>query len=196
MESTIPTKASLRNQYKHRRKELSEKDRLKFDDLILIQFQKIILHDVHALLSYWPIKSHFEINALPITDYMEFRIPGLSICFPKTNFSQTALQAIEVNKDTKFEVNHAGIAEPSAGEMVLPEELDMVFVPLLAYDRKGFRVGYGKGFYDRYLQQCRHDVIKVGFSYFEPEEQIPEVNEFDIPLNLVITPQCIYETPM
>ena len=187
------TKAALRNTYKQKRRELTDKDRLKLDDLILIQFQKLILHDVHALLSYWPIKSHYEINTLPITDYLTFKIPGLRVCFPKTDFAQTKLQAVEVEKDTSFEMNHAGIGEPVGGEIIFPEELDMVFVPMLAYDKKGFRVGYGKGFYDRYLQLCKRNVIKVGFSYFEPEDIIPEVNEFDIPLNLAITPHCIYE---
>ena len=187
------SKATLRNTYKQRRKALTDKDRLKLDDLILIQFQKLILHDVHAVLSYWPIKSHYEINTLPITDYLSFKIPGLRVCFPKTDFAQTKLHAIEVEKETSFEMNHAGIGEPTTGELIYPEELDMVFVPMLAYDKKGFRVGYGKGFYDRYLQMCRRNVIKVGFSYFEPEEAIPEVNEFDIPLNLAITPQSIYE---
>jgi len=187
------SKATLRSTYKRRRKALTDKDRLKLDDLILIQFQKLILHDVHAVLSYWPIKSHYEINTLPITDYLSFKIPGLRVCFPKTDFAQTKLQAIEVEKETSFEMNHAGIGEPTTGELIYPEELDMVFVPMLAYDKKGFRVGYGKGFYDRYLQMCRRNVIKVGFSYFEPEEAIPEVNEFDIPLNLAITPQSIYE---
>ena len=187
------SKATLRNTYKQRRKAITDKDRLKLDDLILIQFQKLILHDVHAVLSYWPIKSHYEINTLPITDYLSFKIPGLRVCFPKTDFAQTKLQAIEVEKETSFEMNHAGIGEPTTGELIYPEELDMVFVPMLAYDKKGFRVGYGKGFYDRYLQMCRRNVIKVGFSYFEPEEAIPEVNEFDIPLNLAITPQSIYE---
>ncbi len=187
------TKASLRNTYKQKRKELSDKDRLRLDDLILTQFQKLILHDVHSLLSYWPIKSHYEINILPVTDHLVFKIPGLRVCFPRTDFAQTRLQAVEVEKETTFEINHAGIAEPIGGENILPEELDMVFVPMLAYDKKGFRVGYGKGFYDRYLQQCRSNVIKVGFSYFEPEDAIPEVNEFDIPLNLAITPHRIYE---
>jgi 5-formyltetrahydrofolate cyclo-ligase len=187
------TKAALRNTYKQKRRELSDKERLKQDDLILIQFQKLILRDVHAMLSYWPIKSHLEINTLPITDYLQFKIPGLRVCFPKTDFAQTKLQAVEIEKDTAFEINHAGIGEPVQGEVIYPEELDMVFVPLLAYDKKGYRVGYGKGFYDRYLHMCRPNVIKVGFSYFEPEEVIPEVNEFDIPLNLAITPSCIYE---
>ena len=187
------TKATLRNTYKKRRRELTDKERLKLDDLILIQFQKLILRDVHSILSYWPIKSHYEINTFPITDYLSFKIPGLRICFPKTDFAQTKLQAVEVEKETAFEINHSGIGEPVNGELIFPEELDMVLVPMLAYDKKGYRVGYGKGFYDRYLQLCRRNIIKVGFSYFEPEDAIPEVSEFDIPLNLAITPQCIYE---
>ena len=68
-----------------------------------------------------------------------------------------------------------------------------VFVPLLVYDERGYRAGYGKGFYDRYLQLCKDDVIKIGFSYFAPEPLISDVNEFDIPLNFVITPERIYE---
>ncbi len=187
------TKAELRNLYKKRRRDLSEQERLKLDDLVLIQFQKMIMPDIHSLLSYWPIKSHYEINTLPITDYLLFRIPGLRVCFPKTDFTQTTLDAIEVNEETEFNINNAGIGEPASGELIPPTELDMVFVPLLAYDKKGYRVGYGKGFYDRYLEQCRKNVIKVGFSYFEPEEAIPEVNEFDIPLKLAITPHRIYE---
>ena len=98
------TKAALRTAYKQRRKELTEKDRLKLDDLILIQFQKLILQDVHALLSYWPIKSHYEINTLPLTDYLSFKIPGLRVCFPKTDFAQTKLQAVEIGRDTNFEM--------------------------------------------------------------------------------------------
>ena len=69
--------------------------------------------------------------------------------------------------------------------------IDMVFVPLLIFDKQGYRVGYGKGFYDKYLAQCRVDCLKVGFSYFEPIE-IEGTREFDVPLNLCITPNSIY----
>src|SRR4030095_13327595 len=112
------TKATMRNTYKKRRRELTDKERVKLDDLILIQFQKLILRDVHSILSYWPIKSHYEINTFPITDYLSFKIPGLRICFPKTDFAQTKLQAVEVEKETAFEINHAGIGEPVNGELI------------------------------------------------------------------------------
>ena len=69
----------------------------------------------------------------------------------------------------------------------------MVFVPMVAFDMKGYRVGYGKGFYDRYLPRCRPDVIKIGFSFFDPVDNIKDIADFDVPLNFCITPSRIYE---
>ena len=68
----------------------------------------------------------------------------------------------------------------------------MVLVPLLAFDSKGYRVGYGKGFYDRFLKQCRNDCVKIGLSYFEPIDAINDAGEFDVPLDFCITPQKAY----
>jgi 5-formyltetrahydrofolate cyclo-ligase len=70
--------------------------------------------------------------------------------------------------------------------------IDMVFVPLLIFDKQGCRVGYGRGFYDKYLQQCRPECLKVGFCYFEPIDVIEGTREFDVPLNLCITPNNAY----
>ena len=70
--------------------------------------------------------------------------------------------------------------------------INMIFVPLLSFDKNGYRVGYGKGFYDRYLSQCRGDCLKIGFSYFEPLDAIDDTNEFDVPLNLCVTPTTVY----
>jgi 5-formyltetrahydrofolate cyclo-ligase len=186
-------KPALRTIYKDKRKALSEKDRMKLDDLILIRFQQLELPDMQTLLSYLPMASHHEVNTLPITDYVRFRIPGLQLAYPRTHYQDVTMTAIAVNDETEYETNRHGIVEPVAGEVLSPELPDMIFVPMLAYDKRGYRVGYGKGFYDRYLQLCRPDVIKVGFSYFEPEPVISDVNEFDIPLNFAITPECIYE---
>ena len=186
-------KAALRTIYRDKRKALSEKDRMKLDDLVLIQFQQLALPDMQVLMSYMPIATHNEVNTLPIADYILFKIPGLRLAYPKINYDEVSMQAIEINDSTEFELDRHGIAEPIAGELIPADELDMIFVPLLAYDKNGYRVGYGKGFYDRYLKHCNDDVIKIGFSYFEPEPVISDVNEFDIPLNFAITPERIYE---
>lgn len=187
------TKAALRTIYKDKRKALSDKDRMKLDDLILIQFQQLALPPLNAFMSYWPIPTHNEVNTLPMADYLKFRMPGVQLAYPKTMYQEVNMLAIAVNDETDFELTPHGIAEPQSEEILPAEELDMIFVPMLAYDKNGYRVGYGKGFYDRYLKQCRSDVIKIGFSYFDAEPVISDVHEFDIPLNFAITPECIYE---
>lgn len=186
-------KAALRTIYKDKRKALSDKDRMKLDDLILIQFQQLALPHLSAFLSYWPIATHNEVNTLPMADYLQFRMPGVQLAYPKTIYQQVTMQAIAVHEETEYEQNTYGLVEPQQGEELPAQELDLVFVPMLAYDKRGYRVGYGKGFYDRFLKQCRSDVIKIAFSYFDPEPVISDVNEFDIPLNFAITPECIYE---
>jgi 5-formyltetrahydrofolate cyclo-ligase len=187
------TKSALRTIYKDKRSALSDTDRLKLDDLVLIQFQRLQLSNVQTLLSYWPIATHHEVNTLPMSDFMEFRSPGLTIAYPRTNYEAVTMEAVAVDDDTEYETNQYGITEPIGENILLPEELDMVFVPMLVYDERGYRVGYGKGFYDRYLKLCKNDVIKIGFSYFAPEPLISDVNDFDIPLNFAITPERIYE---
>lgn len=97
--------------------------------------------------------------------------------------------------NTKIQPNKWNVPEPIDGIDIQPSKIDVVFMPLLAYDKKGNRVGYGKGYYDRFLQQCRPDVIKVGLSLFEAEEQIEDVFEDDIPLDYCITPLKTYSFP-
>ena len=84
------------------------------------------------------------------------------------------------------------IYEPDKGDPVLANEIDIIFVPLLAFEDNGYRVGYGKGFYDIYLAECREDCIKAGFCYFDPLDSIDDLDEFDVPLNLCITPKNVY----
>ena len=95
--------------------------------------------------------------------------------------------------NTKIKKNDYGIPEPVDGLEVPTAKIDVVFVPLLAYDKTGHRVGYGKGFYDIFLKECKPDVIKVGLSYFDPEDSIADIAENDIRLNFCVTPDGIFE---
>ncbi|WP_207494136.1 5-formyltetrahydrofolate cyclo-ligase [Aridibaculum aurantiacum] len=188
------TKKELRNIYKVKRKELTSSDRLKMDDLMLIQLQRLAFEDrVQTLLSYWPLEAQAEPNTHLFTYYLENHIPGVRIAYPVINFDDASMKAIHVHEETDFVENKYNIAEPETGEEIPPIELDLVLVPLLAYDNQGYRVGYGKGYYDRYLQYCRADVITVGFSYFEPVDKIDDTDQFDVPLNFCITPHKVYE---
>ena len=187
------TKKELRVKYKAKRLALPDKDRNKLDDLLLIQFQKLSFENVSTILSYMPMPHTAEPDTHLFTRYLEHLIPGLQIAFPKTDFSNNSMQAIAVDEDTEFAMNEFQITEPKGSDIISPEDIDLVFVPMLICDKNGYRVGYGKGFYDRYLAQCREDIITIGFSYFDPEGHITDSNEHDIPITYCITPHVIYE---
>jgi 5-formyltetrahydrofolate cyclo-ligase len=93
--------------------------------------------------------------------------------------------------NTKIKKNEYNIPEPVNGLPVPTEMIDVVFVPLLAYDKLGNRVGYGKGFYDKFLNQCKPDVLKIGLSFFEPEELIEDVFENDVKLDFCVTSEKV-----
>ena len=86
-----------------------------------------------------------------------------------------------------------GIPEPQSGIKINSNQIDVVFVPLLIFDLQGHRIGYGKGYYDRFLAKCRKETIKVGLSYFDPIERIEDIQSHDIPINFGITRDRIYE---
>jgi 5-formyltetrahydrofolate cyclo-ligase len=185
-------KKEARKIYKEKRLKLSGAERSKSDDLMLIQFQTVELPFLESLLSYWPIEENNEPNTHLFTEFLKFRNPELKICYPVSNFETMTIQAVATGIDTPFEKRSLNIYEPGGGDIVPVDEIDMVFVPLLVFDNKGYRIGYGKGFYDRWLAECREDCIKTGFCYFEPVESIDDRNEFDVPLDLCITPQNVY----
>lgn len=115
------------------------------------------------------------------------------IVVPKCNFDTLQMANYLLTDTTKFQKNDYNIYEPVDGIEVPNTKIEVVFVPLMAYDKKGNRVGYGKGFYDNFLSKCNQDIIKVGLSFFEPEETIDDVFETDIRLDYCITPTTNYE---
>src|SRR5690606_28389472 len=136
-----------------------------------------------------------EVNTDPVADYLHFRNPSLQIAYPVCDFEQFTMQATLATPDTPFIKNRYGTPEPAGAEAIIipPVDIDLVIVPLFCFDKKGYRVGYGKGFYDKFLQDTRADVIKVGLSYYDPIDKIQDLNEFDVPLDYCITPERMYE---
>lgn len=185
-------KTEIRRKYRDKRNALSAAECRKRDDLLLIQFQSVEIPFLYTVLTYWPIEENNEPNTHLITEFLRFRNPEIKIAYPVADFKSNRITAMVVDIDTVFTKKELNIYEPGKGEIINPGELDMVIVPLLAIDRKGYRVGYGKGFYDKYLAECRDDCIKAGFSYFEPLDAIEDCNDFDVPLDLCITPQTVY----
>lgn len=186
-------KNTLREEYLRKRKSIEPKERFRMDDLLLLQFQQFNYETVHTLFTFWPIENTAEPNTHLFTGYLRHMVPDLHIAYPVTNTLTHEMNAISIHEETIYRTNAWGITEPKEGSVIPPEQVDLVLVPMLVCDKNGFRVGYGKGFYDRYLSKCRKDIVKIGFSYFDPVEKITDTDQFDVPLSLCITPQHIYE---
>ena len=183
-------KTELRQKYKALRNSLSENE---VDEMSLAIANKILI------LPLWE-KTYFHIF-LPITEQKEVNTEYIlhilsgkdkEIIVSKADFATRNMTHFLLTDNTKIKKNEYNIPEPVDGIEVPANKIDVVFVPLLAFDKKGHRVGYGKGFYDKFLSECKPDVIKIGLSFFEPEELITDVFEADIQLDYCVTPNEIY----
>lgn len=87
--------------------------------------------------------------------------------------------------ESRLELGSFHIEEPTGNEITNPEEIEMVVVPAVAYDRKGKRLGRGKGFYDRFLAQTKATKVGVGYE-FQLVDELP-AEDHDIPMDMVIT---------
>ncbi|HVG13224.1 MAG TPA: 5-formyltetrahydrofolate cyclo-ligase [Flavisolibacter sp.] len=185
-------KSEIRKVYKRKRDEITGAQKMRWDDLILIQFQTVELPFLSNVLSFYSIEENNEVNSFLLTDYLHFRNPSLVVAYPRMNTDTTTMQALIASADGAFETNEFGITEPTGSEVLPAADVELVLVPMLAFDAKGRRVGYGKGYYDRYLSACGPDCLKIGVSYFPPIDRIDDAAEFDVPLDLCITPEMVY----
>jgi 5-formyltetrahydrofolate cyclo-ligase len=188
-------KKDIRHYYKNRRCQLTHAQINKLDDLLLIQFQKLAIDIPCLIMTYSPIEELNEFDPQTITDYCYFKNPNQQLLYPVVVDGvegTNEILPVMVSEETVFEKNQFGVAEPTNGMEVSPDDIDMIIVPLFGFDKKGYRVGYGRGFYDRFLSRCRKDCIKVGFSYFEPVDEIEDVCSLDIKLNYCITHEKFY----
>ncbi|MBC9794410.1 5-formyltetrahydrofolate cyclo-ligase [Sinomicrobium weinanense] len=183
-------KKELRKKYKALRNELSQED---IEEKSLAIANKALTLPVwngqyyHLFLS---IAEQREIDTTFLLSILQGK--DKEVVLSKSNFKDGSLAHYLLTDNTVIRKNIYNIPEPVGGLEVPEEKIDVVFVPLLAFDRQGNRVGYGKGFYDRFLALCRKDVIKIGLSFFEAEEHIERLLESDIKLDYCITPAEVY----
>ena len=99
---------------------------------------------------------------------------------------------IEINKSTKYSKNQLGIREPVSSSKIDENLFEVIFVPLLAFDKQGDRVGYGGGYYDNFLGNIKQNAIKIGLSFFEPIDKIMDTEKHDVKLDYVVTTKKVY----
>ena len=113
------------------------------------------------------------------------------IIVPKIANKELAHYEIEYN--STYQINKYGIKEPIDLPLFDVKKIEIVLVPLLIFDKEGHRVGYGGGYYDKFLTNLKSNVIKIGLSLFDPVNKIQDIKKHDIKLDKVITPETIYE---
>lgn len=115
------------------------------------------------------------------------------VVLSKTHFPEIEMSHFLLTENTIIKKSNFNVPEPIDGIEVPVNKIDIVFVPLLAYDKTGNRVGYGKGYYDAFLAKCKPETIKIGLSFFPSEEIIFDTNPSDIKLDYCITPAAIHQ---
>ena len=179
-------KKELRQKYKVLRQQLSEEV---IEDKSLAIANRLLQLDIWEK-TYFHLFLTIEEQKEVETEFILQILAGKDreIVVSKTNFETREMTNYLLTDNTKFQKNEYNIFEPVDGIEVPVAKLDVVFVPLLAYDKNGNRVGYGKGFYDNLLTKCREDVVKIGLSFFEPEDSIDDVSAADVRLDFCVTP--------
>ncbi|MDA3616118.1 5-formyltetrahydrofolate cyclo-ligase [Polluticaenibacter yanchengensis] len=185
-------KQALRQKYREKRLGIDKKDVVSMQNRIAQHLRRWPLPLNAIYLSFKSIQALNEIDISEIEKVITTAFGSKLFAYPKADFTDSSMTAYIDNELINWEVVK-GIMQPVSGTVLNPEEIDVVLVPLLIFDEKGYRVGYGKGFYDRFLKHCRPDTLKIGFCLFEPEKKIDDVNGYDIPLDICVTPNRIYE---
>ena len=179
-------KAELRKIYKQKRKNLTTLEIKKYQESIYKQVFEIDFSSIETVHVFLSIERFKEIDTNPIIDFLLLKKKTIAVSV--SNFSTNTLNHFMFDRKTVLKVSSYGIPEPVNAIEIDVKKVDLVFVPMLISDSKNYRVGYGKGFYDRFLSECREDVKTVGLNFFKPIERIEDIHELDVALDKVIYP--------
>ena len=183
-------KSELRIKYKALRQSLSEEEIEEMSVAIANNLLGLpIWHNTYFHV-FLPITEQIEVN----TEYILHVLSGKDkeIVVSKSDFASRNMTHFLLTDNTKIKKNSYNIPEPVDGIEVPVTKIEVAFVPLLAFDTNGNRVGYGKGFYDVFLSRCKPETIKIGLSFFEAETTVADVFENDVKLDYCVTPKKIY----
>ena len=183
-------KSDLRREYKLKRSQLPSSEIKSYSEQIFTLIKRHFRLDNKTIHIFLPISKFNEIHTESFIEFL-FELK-CTVATSITHFSPLGLTHCIINKKTSYETDKFGIPCPIEGVAITENKIDIVIIPLLAFDNKGTRVGYGKGLYDKFLSQCNPNCMKIGVSLFEPISSISGVNENDIPLDYCATPNKIY----
>ncbi len=184
-------KEGLRKIYLDKRIQLSETEYQHLNQALLQQFMQLDFEGITAVHLFLPILRTKEPDTGLLIKYLQKEHPHIKRVFPKANFKQKTLTHFLDDEQLTISENKFGIPEPISGNQFYIDKNSIVIVPLLAFDLEGNRVGYGGGFYDRFLSECEIGTQFIGLSFFDPVAVIDDVNELDVKLHRCVTPERV-----
>lgn len=186
-------KSDLRTMYLAKRRQLTEAEAesasQKIAELFFKNFAPKSAQTIHTFL---PIQKNREVNTWLIIQELRTNYPQVQIAVPLANPVDFSMAHYLLQSDTELVLNAWGIPEPVNALPIPESEINMVLLPLLVADAQGHRVGYGKGFYDRFLALLPKTSLKLGLAFDEPVELIDDITEFDLILDALITPEQVH----
>jgi 5-formyltetrahydrofolate cyclo-ligase len=190
----METKGELRQHYRLLRQQLSPAELESRSQAVARRFfDSLPLDQISVLHTYLPIDRHRELSPWPIITRLRQEYPHIRLVLSRTLWEQRQMEHVFWDEGLVVQENEWGIPEPVEGVICEAEQIDAVLVPLLAFDRQGHRLGYGAGFYDRFLASCSSQVLGIGLSLFPPlEEALPGIFPTDIPLTHCLTPEMSF----
>ncbi|AGW85909.1 5-formyltetrahydrofolate cyclo-ligase [Blattabacterium sp. (Nauphoeta cinerea)] len=186
-------KKKLREKYLCIRKSISRIEIIKMSYEIFFHLKKIFfLWKKTYYHIFLPIHEYKEVDTFIIIDFL-FKI-GKCVTIPCSNFRNLSIENCLFHNNTILIKKKYGILEPIPvhKSIVSISLIEVIFVPLLIFDLKGYRIGYGKGFYDRFIPLCEKNVIKIGLSFFYPIKKIENPHKNDLLIDIGITPNHIF----
>ena len=177
-------KSQIRNKTLKIRKKLFDKD-LKIDSDKFISFLKKNRLNLKNFGGYYP--SNYEIDDLAILDLLEKKNFKVSLPIIKKD---NQMNFYRWSRSDPLRVNKFGIPEPVSSKIFYP---DILLVPLVAYDNNLNRLGYGGGYYARYIEKLEKTkkIIKIGLAFsFQKISSIP-IDQYDKRLDFIITEKKI-----
>ena len=179
-------KQALRSHYQTIRKQLSPTDQTLASSKVCQHIQTLDIYRNATHIGMYAALNG-EINLMELMQHHD------KIFYYPVMTKQKTLSFFPVTPDTVFCKNHVGIAEPhiESASAIMPEQLDIMFLPLVAFDEYGTRLGMGGGYYDRALANHRPTWL-IGVAYECQRHTYIERDPWDIPLAAIITERTIY----
>lgn len=188
------TKAELRKIYIDKQRNLDGAERKRKNERVAANFfQNFDSSEINFLHCFIAIEKFGEVDTSLIFKRIWKGFPKVETIVPRVDFQTGEIENPRLTPAAKLVENRWGVSEPDGVETIETKAIDVCLIPLLCFDRQGSRVGYGKGFYDRFLIDCRHDCLKIGLSYFAPVTEISDAQDFDVKLDYCITPEKIFD---